>query len=306
MNNPINPEFNNRAVSVYDSGDALDDFPVLKAFQQYIDAEQAKARKRLLALGVFFGALMFVVIAIFVVLLMNVTNRNQQLNDRLIEFAMKDRSTGSAVVVQPPPDSTAILTLTTKLEEMQRKLSETQSKAEKAIAEAEEKARQAANTAEAAKPKPPSAEELEIKRLRTLLDEEKKKAAAEQERRRQEELEAYRRQHYPELYETNPALERAQRARKTPSRSTRDDIDQILDVLDDVERRESGKSDADTTGQDDELAPIDYFEDDDDEAPRPVAQKGKPQTVTEEPKPLTVRSVSVPNGKSRVSWGIPD
>ena len=34
------------AVSVY-SQDAMDDFPVLKAFQQYIDAEQAKARKRL-------------------------------------------------------------------------------------------------------------------------------------------------------------------------------------------------------------------------------------------------------------------
>ncbi len=305
MNDPINSEFNSRAVSVYGSGDALDDFPVLKAFQQYIDAEQAKARKRLLALGIFFGALIFIVIAIFVILLMNVTNRNQQLNDRLIEFAMKDRSTGSAVVVQPPQDSSAILTLTTKLEEMQRKLSETQIKAEKAVAEAEEKARQAATSAEAM-PKPPTAEELEIKRLRALLDEEKKKAEAEKERRRQEELEAYRRQHYPELYETNPALERAQRARKTPSRSTRDDIDQILDVLDDVERRESGKSDADTTGQDDELAPIDYFEDDDDEAPRPVAQKGKPQTVTEEPKPLTVRSVSVPNGKSRVSWGIPD
>lgn len=305
MNDPINSEFNSRAVSVYGSGDALDDFPVLKAFQQYIDAEQAKARKRLLALGIFFGALIFIVIAIFVILLMNVTNRNQQLNDRLIEFAMKDRSTGSAVVVQPPQDSSAILTLTTKLEEMQRKLSETQIKAEKAVAEAEEKARQAATSAEA-KPKPPTAEELEIKRLRALLDEEKKKAEAEKERRRQEELEAYRRQHYPELYETNPALERAQRARKTPSRSTRDDIDQILDVLDDVERRESGKSDADTTGQDDELAPIDYFEDDDDEAPRPVAQKCKPQTVTEEPKPLTVRSVSVPNGKSRVSWGIPD
>lgn len=305
MNDPINSEFNSRAVSVYGSGDALDDFPVLKAFQQYIDAEQAKARKRLLALGIFFGALIFIVIAIFVILLMNVTNRNQQLNDRLIEFAMKDRSTGSAVVVQPPQDSSAILTLTTKLEEMQRKLSETQIKAEKAVAEAEEKARQDATSAEAM-PKPPTAEELEIKRLRALLDEEKKKAEAEKERRRQEELEAYRRQHYPELYETNPALERAQRARKTPSRSTRDDIDQILDVLDDVERRESGKSDADTTGQDDELAPIDYFEDDDDEAPRPVAQKGKPQTVTEEPKPLTVRSVSVPNGKSRVSWGIPD
>ena len=35
------------AVSVYGQTDGLDDFPVLKAFQQYIDSEQAKARKRM-------------------------------------------------------------------------------------------------------------------------------------------------------------------------------------------------------------------------------------------------------------------
>ena len=40
----------NTAVSVYDAGNAMDDFPVLKAFQQYIDAEQAKAQKRMLFL----------------------------------------------------------------------------------------------------------------------------------------------------------------------------------------------------------------------------------------------------------------
>ena len=31
----------------------MDDFPVLKAFQQYIDAEQAKARKRMAIMGIF-------------------------------------------------------------------------------------------------------------------------------------------------------------------------------------------------------------------------------------------------------------
>ena len=246
MNNPIDPEYGNRAVSVYGSGDALDDFPVLKAFQQYIDAEQAKARKRLLAMGIFFGALTFVVIAIFVILLMNVTNRNQQLNDRLVEFAMKDRAAGSAVVVQPPQDTSAILALTTKLEEMQRKLSETQSKADKAVAEAEEKARQAVTAAEASKPKPPTAEELEIRRLRTLLDEERKKADAERERHRQEELEAYRRKRYPELYGTKAA--------KDDAIDKNDAIDQILADLDDLEQDE-------TAGESDELAPVSYFDD---------------------------------------------
>ena len=80
----------NNAVRLYGQ-DAMDDFPVLKAFQQYIDAEQAKARKRLLALGIFFGILTGAIIAVFVILLLNVSQRNQELNDKLVEYAMKDR-----------------------------------------------------------------------------------------------------------------------------------------------------------------------------------------------------------------------
>lgn len=106
MSETVKPEFGERAVSVYGVGDAMDDFPVLKAFQQYIDAEQAKARKRLLAMGVFFGVFTLAVVAVFVVLLVGASRRNQQLNDRLVDFAMKERS-GSAVVVQPQQDTAA-------------------------------------------------------------------------------------------------------------------------------------------------------------------------------------------------------
>ena len=42
------------AVSIFGQGGSPNDFPVLKAFQEYIDAEQAKARKRMLGLSVFF------------------------------------------------------------------------------------------------------------------------------------------------------------------------------------------------------------------------------------------------------------
>ena len=38
----IDPEIPRNAVSIYGNNDAMDDFPVLKAFQQYIDAEHAK------------------------------------------------------------------------------------------------------------------------------------------------------------------------------------------------------------------------------------------------------------------------
>ena len=42
------------AVRVYDQANAAGDFPVLKAFQEYLEAEQAKANKRMLALAIFF------------------------------------------------------------------------------------------------------------------------------------------------------------------------------------------------------------------------------------------------------------
>ena len=222
------------AVSVY-SQDAMDDFPVLKAFQQYIDAEQAKARKRLLSLGIFFGILTGAIIAVFVVMLLNMTARNQQLNDRLVEFAMKDRDRQSAVVVQPPQDNSAIVALTAKLDELQKKLDESRAKAEKEAAVAAERARR-----EAAKPKGPTPEELEIKRLTALLNAEREKAAekerlekekaaaekaaAEKERKRQEELEAYRRKHYPELYGLPKTLPKRHRLVRTAGVNV-DDVD---------------------------------------------------------------------------------
>ena len=292
--NSIEPEFGPRAVSVY-GGDAMDDFPVLKAFQQYIDAEHAKARKRLFAMGVFSGVFMLVVVAVFVVLLVNVSNRNQQLNDRLVEFAMKERGAGSAVVVQPPQDSATVLALTSKIEEMNRKISEAQEKADKAVAEAEAKVRQAAAAAEAAMPKPPSAEELEIQRLKKLLSEEREKAAAEKARQREAELEAYRRQHYPELYaapttapaaqqrpaptrpQTQPAPTRPQTQPAPTARLSRADIDKILD---DLERIDEEPLDEEDAPESDGLKPISYFDaDDDDEA----SATKKPAKATKKP-----------------------
>ena len=175
------------SVSLYSQDGNLDDFPVLRAFQQYIDAEQTKARKRMLMLGIFFGVMMLVVIAIFVSLLVGVSERNQQLNDRLVEYAMRNQQAvvqPTAVIAQPQAnagDVAALAALTAKLNEVQAKL--------KAAEEAA---------------KGPSPEEIEIKRLKALLAAEKEQAAVEKERRRQEELEAYRRKYYPELYERRP------------------------------------------------------------------------------------------------------
>ena len=208
------PRIPPRAVSVYGQGDAMDDFPVLKAFQQYIDAEQAKARKRITMLAIFFGAFTFVVIAIFVSLLLASSERNQKLNDRILEYVMKERSQTPApaaapVVVQSPAqqDNAALMAMTTQLEEMRKQLQATEERTQKAEKAAKEAAQKAAEeAAEALKPKAPSAEELEIQRLRSLLSKEREALAAEKERRRQDELEAYRRKHYPELYRPKQAL----------------------------------------------------------------------------------------------------
>ena len=316
----IGPEVPTNAVRVYGQSDALDDFPVLKAFQQYIDAEQTKARKRLAMLCTFFAVLMVVVISVFVMLLINVSNRNQALNDRMVELAMKERSAQNApVVVQPSQDSAALLALTAKMDAMQKKLAEDQAKAEKAAAEAvakaearaaeavanaEKAAKEAAERArqaaiEAAKPKEPTAEELEIKRLKALLASQaaKKAAAEEAERKRQEELEAYRRKHYPELYEKKPV-------KKQPVR--RPVVRQIEEEDDDVEA-------------------IDYYDEEEDAedveeppvrspsrrparspaAAKPVTPAAKPTTAAVQPErgdytiPVDVRG-------TRTSWRLPE
>lgn len=291
MNNEPNiPEVDadipENAVSVYGQNDAMDDFPVLKAFQQYIDAEQAKARKRMMVLCTFFGILMFFVISVFVILLINVSSRNQTLNDRLVEYAMRDRSqpSGSAVVVQPPQDNAAILAMTAKLDELQRKMAENQAKAEKAAAEAAEKAKQEA--IEAAKPKPPSPEELEIKRLKALLAVEKEKTSAERERQRQAELEAYRRKHYPELYEEQPKKKNLEREMK--------DADAEIDAI---------LKDADA---------IRYFDDDDDadSDDQPKPRRTKRRTGAKKPAPSQEPAVDrytipVDVKGSSTNWSIP-
>ena len=279
--NAINPN----AVSLYGQTDAMDDFPVLKAFQQYIDSEQAKARKRLISLGIFFGVLMGAVIAVFLVMLFNITERNQSLNDRLIEFAMKERDRPQQpVVVQPPvqQDNTAILSLTAKIEEMQNKLIESQKKAEAA-----ERAQKAAAEAAAAAlaPKTPSPQELEIERLKTLLNAEKEKVAAEKAKQREAELEAYRRKHYPECYaQPKPVAAPAKTKPRRPVIVEDDDEEEVEPIRINPRKILDGKA-------------IRYFDDEDEDVEgdqpmsRPAAKKAE---TPPSPKPETKPAAKVP------------
>ena len=225
-------EIPSNAVSLYgQNADALEDFPVLRAFQQYIDAEQSKARKRMVMLCSFFGFLMVAVIIVFVIILFSVSSRNQALNDRLIEYVMRDRGASSPVVVQSPADGSAIMALSTRLEAMQKQLSTDQAKV---VADAQRAA------LESVRPKPPTDQELEILRLKAQLAQEKEKAALKREIERQAEIEAYRRKHYPECYAQPQPASSASSHLSVQEKEADDDIDQLLRELNEKDILEDG------------------------------------------------------------------
>ena len=93
------------SLSIIPSEGATNEFPVLKAFQEYIDAEQAKARKRMLGLSIFFIVLLTIVVVTFTLVVIGVINRNQSLSDRLLEFALRQQQT--QVQQKPTPQSVA-------------------------------------------------------------------------------------------------------------------------------------------------------------------------------------------------------
>lgn len=224
----VDPAIPAGAVSVYGQGDAMDDFPVLKAFQQYVDAEHAKAQKRMTTLCIFFVVMMLAVIGVFVMLLMNISQRNNTLSDQLLAYMMKDHDRGS-IVVQPSAPSqgdAALKAVTESLAAMQREMLAQQNRlaeerlklANEALARASAPAPAVAGGAASGAPVPESeraafaraqrehekevkADALKLRRSRDMLKAEREKLAKEREELRQREIELQRRRMYPELYE---------------------------------------------------------------------------------------------------------
>ena len=243
-----NPTANN-AVSIYGQ-EGLDDFPVLKAFQQYIDAEQSKARKRMIMLCLFFGFLMTIVIVVFMImlreadernqlLLRDATAQNQALNDKLVEFAMKERER-QPVVVQPqapahnPANDAAIKAMTDTLAALQKQMADQQAKMIEQQAAEEQLKAVAAAAAKAQDTTGPSKEQLALQKkidedtaklvkARALLKAEKDKIDAEKEKLRREEVERQRRRLYPEYYEKKDAADKAAADKK---QSPLDELDE--------------------------------------------------------------------------------
>ena len=232
----VHAENQTTAVSIFGEAGASGDFPVLKAFQQYIDAEQAKARKRMVWLTAFFVTLLIVIVVVFSVImsaiisrdqqnLSAIAERNQELSNKLLDIALKNREQPPQPVVQQPQPDTMKPVLE-KLESLATAMARPQpqpvQQPQDTMKPVLEKLESIATAmarpqpVQAAQPvvqppqqqMPTQAELLEslrlqedMKRLQAELKaEQERQLKAEQERKRQEEVERHRRRLYPEYY----------------------------------------------------------------------------------------------------------
>ena len=243
----INPEETNNstAVRLYGQSDSVEDFPVLKAFQQYIDAEQAKARRRIVWLSVVFGFSTIMLIALFLFIISIISNKfenrmlsfstkNQELNDRLVEYAMKDRdrprtqdSEESKAALNVMKD--AMTALQTQLAEQQKLLASEQKRNSEIIAaqaagrEKVDAERVAIEKERRANEQAMRENEAKIEKIRALLSAERDKLAAEKEKLKKEEKELHLKRLYPEYYskkdeEATPSAPRPQAKPQKPAK----------------------------------------------------------------------------------------
>ena len=217
------------AVSLFGQGSGVNDFPVLKAFQEYIDAEQAKARKRMFGLSIFFIVLLIVVVVTFTIVISSIIGRNQALSDRLLDIALREKVPAQPVVnVQSPapaPVVQPVIQPAAESSELARLREELQRQKEERLAEQAKRDKEQIDSLKAqltkaqqqpiaptpvvvtTSPTPivqPVAESAELARLREELRREKEERKAEQDKREKEkkeaEKEAFLRRQYPDYY----------------------------------------------------------------------------------------------------------
>lgn len=263
----VGPQIPRHAVSIYGQGDAMDDFPVLKAFQQYVDAEHAKAQKRMTTLCIFFVILMVAVIGVFMMLLMSISQRNNSLSDQLFQFMLKDRDRQNVIVQSPgqQSDSTALLTLQKQLFDQQMKMMEETMKARTAAPERspEHPASQefAAQTLE--QEKKLKSETDKLLKAQEQLKAERERIAQEKERLRQKEIDLQRRKLYPEYYAAQEKKTTQPPAQASAVVPVVEDDDADLSDLDAAIAAE--ERDVATAAQQRDDGSIRYFSDEDDE-----------------------------------------
>ena len=199
------------AVSVFNQDGAEGDFPVLKAFQQYLDAEQARARKRMLNLAVFFIVLLVIVVVAFAVIMMTALNRdqarlsdiaarNQALSDKLLDIALRERPAPQPIAVpavQPPPSDAALKTVLDQLAGLQAQIAADRAQTAQTVARLQQQSREPAAVA---LPAPTSRQDEQLRRQQEVLRQEREKLRQEREELRRAQVEQHRRRLYPEYY----------------------------------------------------------------------------------------------------------
>ena len=216
---------NPNAVSLFGQAANANDFPVLKAFQEYIDAEQAKARKRMLGLSIFFVILLVAVVITFTVVMMSIVSHNRELSDRLLDVAFRERqapvvappaAAAPQPIVQPvvapvvaPAQDSGIKPILEKLDALATAMVARQQQA------LQQPAPLVVTTAPAAVAPPVPTESAEtskmketIKRQQAELEAERNRLKETEEKLRKAEIERHRRRLYPEYYAQQDAAAR--------------------------------------------------------------------------------------------------
>lgn len=227
------------ALRIFDQANGMNDFPVLKAFQEYIEAEQARARKRTLGLSIFFIVLLVVVVVTFAVIMAAVINRDQQslqaiatrnqaLSDKLLDIALRERTPAAQPVVnvQQPP---AAVHPDTGAQALKPVLDRLESLTEALKKQPAGTAPQPVPMVQPAAPKPlPAAVSPELEAARRQQDELVRQRAAvaaerarlreEQEQLRRDRIEQHRRRLYPDYYAREDAQKTAAEVPPPPAK----------------------------------------------------------------------------------------
>lgn len=86
------------------SGSNAESFPVLKAFQEYIDAERAQARKRVMMLAISFSIVLCAVVLLFLSMGVYLLKDMSALQTKLVDAALAQRNVPAPVItVTAPP-----------------------------------------------------------------------------------------------------------------------------------------------------------------------------------------------------------
>lgn len=309
----------NSQLSIYGNDEALNEFPVLKAFQQYIDAEQAKAHKRVTQLCIFFTALMVIIVSVFVVLLISLSSKNSDLSGQMLALMIKERSTQQPVIIQPgqqaQPNNSADDRHIREISSLMEKMSDKMNMLESSIKGnanniAEEESRNK-SLQESLDKKSLALKKLEsdvakekqgIESERKKIEEEKALLAKQKKELHQKEIELQRRKLYPELYDTPKKAEkteaptasapRQKQPASAPQLEDDEEIDELIDMI-----------------------PINYFSDEEPkEKPEKPARKATVKTAShnaageakaKQAKPAAKKETSLSIDEADYSWDIP-